>query len=140
MWEVTTEDVLSRWVDGEVPESDEIVFITMLSDAKDMIRDKFSDLDARILLEPYLLSKIKVVVAKVIQRAMRADYSGLSSISDTEGPWGRSISKAASTKQGLFLDADDIAALAPKGSRGGLQVISVNPQDHYRGDYNGYRW
>lgn len=132
MWEVTTEDVLNRWVDGEAPYEDDAVFITMLDDAQNLIRDEFSNLDERLLTEPYLLSKIKQVTAKIIQRAMRADFSGFSSQQQTEGPFGKSVSKAASTKQGLFLDSDDKATLSPKGSSVGIQVISVNPGGGYR--------
>jgi hypothetical protein len=135
MWIVTTQDVLNRWVNGEAPYADEPVFLTLLEDAQGLIRDEFSDLDERILTETFLLSKIKIVTAKVIQRAMKADFSGFISQSNTDGAFGASQSKSTSTKQGLFLDSDDIEMLSPKGSRGGVQVIGFNdgPVTNYYG-------
>lgn len=139
MWEVTVDDVLDRWVNTEAPESDDRVFLTMLEDAQGLIRDEFNDLDERMVKEPFLLSKVKQVTAKIIQRAMTADYSSYVSVSNTEGPFASSKSKESKTKQGLFLDSDDIDKLTPKGSEGGIKVIQFNPvsRGHY---YNEYYW
>lgn len=140
MWEVTAEDVLNRWVHGEAPYEDDVVFLTMLEDAVGLIDQEFPDLNSRIPNEKFLSSTIKRVTAKIIQRAMAADYSTFTSVSNTDGPFGSSKSKESTSKQGLFLDDTDYADLLPKGSiGGGIQVISVNP---HRGGYyyDGYCW
>lgn len=137
MDEITIEDILNRWVDGEAPYEDDPILLTFFEDAKAEIYLNFTDINERLLKETYLSSRVKRVIAKVIQRAMKADYSGFSSKSENTGPFGESYSKAASTKQGLFLDTDDLRDLAPQGSgSGGLSVISVNSGG---GDY-GYCW
>lgn len=141
MWEVTAEDVLNRWSrTSEEPDIEDPVFLTLLQDAVELIQDEFPDLESRIPNEKSLPSKIKRVTAKIIQRAMSADYSSWISVSNTDGPFGSSRSKESSSRQGLFLDDDDMEDLLPKGSTGGgIQVISVNPSKggYY---YDGYYW
>lgn len=106
-------DVEDRWRTLSSTEQD--IATTLLEDASDMIRSRWTDVDARILSGSLTVQTLTRITANMVKRAMvNLDSDGLESRSQTAGPFSVS-DKFANPLGNLYLSADDVRQLDPDG-------------------------
>jgi hypothetical protein len=105
-------DVAARW---RTLTSDEIAIADVLcGDASDMIRTRWSDVDARIESGALSADSVKRVVAMMVKRAMVVgDNIGLESRAETAGPFSVS-DKYANPNANLYFTAEDLRLFEPE--------------------------
>lgn len=105
----TAQDVADRW---RTLTSDEVKVANMLaSDASDMIRSRWPDVDSRIDSGALRIESLVRVVANMVKRAMlNGEVAGLSAQTQGAGPFN--ISQTFANPNGtLFFTADEISLL-----------------------------
>lgn len=109
----THTDVEARW--RPLSSSEILVADTLLVDASSIIRERWTDVDARIASGALSADTLIRIVSQMVKRAMIVgDSEGLESQSQTAGPFG--INQTYSNPNGnLYLNADDIAVLNGDG-------------------------
>lgn len=112
MWTVTVDEVLNRWIGSEPPESDDPVLTTLIEDAMVIINQSVPGLEARVTTQGDLLALLRIVTAKVVQRAYYSEYSPVSSQSQGYGPFSESYSKSDSTRQGVYILPEEVNMLS----------------------------
>lgn len=110
-----SDDVAARW---RTLSTDEAAVANVLAgDASEMIRERWTDTDARIASGDLLIESVTRVVAGMVKRAMiNADAEGLESRSVTAGPFAQS-DKFANPLSSLFFTASDILVFEPEDTR-----------------------
>lgn len=109
----SVDDVVARW--RPLSEAEAVVVETLLSDASNMVRLRWPDIDARIADSAVVADAVVRIVAGMVRRAMlNRGSEGVESGSHTTGPFGDSV-KFTNPNNNLFLTADDIRALDPFG-------------------------
>lgn len=109
----TTNDIEDRWRPLTATES--TVAETLLDDASDMIRARWSDIDARITNRSVSEQTLTRITVGMVRRAIiNTDADGLESRSETTGPFGVTA-KFTNPNGNLYLSADDIRALNLNG-------------------------
>jgi hypothetical protein len=102
----TVQDVEDRW--RPLSDAEVIVTETLLDDASDLIRSRWSDVDARVTSGSLTTTAVRRVVVGMVKRAMTAgDVAGVESQSQTAGPFAFST-KFANPNGNLYLTADDV--------------------------------
>lgn len=146
-WNVEIEEVLKRWI-GEAPDEDDAVLETLITDAVVLIDLKVKNIDAR--LNPPLPSEpesnlqtlLNMIVSTMVQRAYNSDYSTYTNESMTTGPFSQSYSKAADTKQGLYLLNEELELLRKNESSEPSRISVIRnparPNFYARGYAYGY--
>lgn len=101
----TVDDVEARWRPLSADES--VQAATLLEDASDMIRVRWSDVDDRVAAGSLAAGSLVRVVAGMVKRAMLVgDAAGLESVTQQAGPFGLT-QQVANPTGGLYLTAED---------------------------------
>lgn len=109
----TYADVEARW--RTLSDAERAAADVLAADASGMIRDRWSDVDARIANGALSSESVTRVVAFMVKRAMiNADSEGLESRSQTAGPFSVS-DKYANPTGNLFFSAADLLVFEPEG-------------------------
>lgn len=105
----TAEDVAARW---RTLTSEEVVTANVLAeDASDMIRSRWTDVDARLASGALRPASLRRIVANMVKRAMIVGASeGLESRAQTSGPFSLS-DKFTNPNANLYFTAEDIRLL-----------------------------
>lgn len=107
----TADDVAARW--RTLTSDEEAVADTLAADASDMVRTRWTDVDARIADGSLSADSVKRVVAMMVKRAMLVgDSIGLETRSETAGPFGYS-DKFANPTANLYFTTDDLRLFEP---------------------------
>lgn len=110
----TAADVAARW--RTLTSAEASVANILTTDASSMVRERWSDVDARIAAGTLSADSVKRVVAYMVKRAMiNADAEGLESRAQTAGPFSVS-DKFSNPLSSLFFTAADILVFDPSGS------------------------
>ena len=146
-WNVEIEEVLKRWI-GEVPDEDDSVLETLITDAVVLIDLKVKNIDERLNPEPpkqpeaNLQTILNMVVSSMVQRAYNSDYSVYTNESMTTGPFSQSYSKSDTSKQGLYLLNDELELLKKSESSQPSRIAVIKnparPNFYARGYAYGY--
>lgn len=102
-------DVEARW--RPLTSEENLVASTLLADASDMIRERWSDVDSRVTSGALMASSLTRIVALMVKRAMQnPSADGVSQFSQAAGVFSQSATYA-NPDGSLFLRAADIALL-----------------------------
>lgn len=108
----TYADVEARW--RTLTPAERAVATTLLGDASDMVRTRWTDVDAWITAGSLDADSVKRVVATMVKRAMLVgDNEGLESRSEGAGPFSYS-DKFANPNANLYFTADDLRLFEPE--------------------------
>lgn len=125
-------DVEARW--RTLTTAERVVADTLAQDASDMIRDRWSDVDARIAAGSLRASSLTRIVAGMVKRALNVgDAEGLESRSQAAGPFQVS-DKFTNPNANLFLQAADVRVLdgKPGGRAFAVDLATPSlPDDYY---------
>lgn len=112
----TWQDLADRWRPLSTPE--QTLASVLLSDASDMIREQFPNVDARVLAGTLRESTLTRIAAGMVKRAMsNMEGKRQESIDDYSWTLDREVSSGY-----LFLSANDKAALTPGRARRAFSV------------------
>lgn len=101
----THADVEARW--RPLSADEQAVADQLLADASDMIRERWSDVDARVTAGSLTAETLRRIVSQMVKRAMLAsEGEGLESRSQTAGPYAESVKYANPTGALYFTNAD----------------------------------
>lgn len=127
----TTDDVAARW--RTLTDAEETVAETLLDDASDMIRERWTDVDTRLESGALRASSLRRIVALMVKRALKAvDADGLASQAQSAGPF--QVNNTFANPEGnLFLRAQDIALLdgSARGRAFGVDLSANRLPDGY---------
>lgn len=105
-------DVEARW--RTLTSAERAIANTLAADASDMIRTRWSDVDARIAAGSLDALSVKRVVANMVKRAMIVgDNEGLETRSETAGPFSYA-DKFANPNANLYFTQDDLRLFEPQ--------------------------
>lgn len=108
----TSADVALRW--RPLTPSEDAVAGVLVDDASDMIRSRWSDVDARIASGALSQASVVRVVAGMVKRAMiAADAAGIEQRSQGAGPFSVS-EKYANPSGNLYFTAEDLRLFEPE--------------------------
>lgn len=103
-----TDDIEARW--RPLTDAEHVIAETLLADASDMVRDRWSDVDARVLAGTLRASSLTRVVVAMVKRALLNGNDGVESSGQTAGPFGQTV-KFANPAGNLYLTADELRLL-----------------------------
>lgn len=110
----TYTDVEARW--RPLSAAEEAIADQLAVDASDMIRERWTDIDARIANGAVPASSVTRVVAYMVKRAMLVgDAEGLESQQQTAGPFSVN-NKYTNPNGNLYFTAADVLVFEPEGS------------------------
>lgn len=108
----TYADVEARW--RTLTSAEQTVATTLLADASDMVRTRWTDVDARIASGSLDAESVKRVVANMVKRAMdRPVPDGFETFNQTSGPFSVG-GKVANPNGNLFFTAEDLRLFEPE--------------------------
>lgn len=127
----TPEDVTSRWIGPNFPDSDELIQ-KYLDDAELMIRYEFPDLDTRVNTDAYLASRVRLVEVRMVTRALK-NPELVRQVQSTTGPFSEGKTYGAETLAGLVFTAEDSAFLsaAEASSKQRATGVDLTPTTAY---------
>lgn len=104
----SADDLQDRW---RPLSTDEFALAQVkIGDASDMIRERWPDVDARILAGTLRESSVVRVVAAMVKRSMSNANEGVESSAEQAGPFGHTV-KFANPEGNLYLTADEVRVL-----------------------------
>jgi hypothetical protein len=111
----TSSDVEDRWRELSATERD--LADTLAQDASRRIRRRWKTVDARIAAGTLDPDDVRMVVAGVVKRAMlNSAAEGVSTMTDSGGPFSKSVTYVNPTAN-LFFTKEDAQVLAPNNRR-----------------------
>lgn len=109
-------DVVARW--RPLTSDEQTVAKTLLADATDIIRSRWSDIDARLTSGEVRDATLRRITVGMVKRAMmNGALEGVTQQSQAAGPFNIAQTFANPTGN-LYLSADDVAVLDPNPTRG----------------------
>lgn len=108
------EDIINRWVE-DPPEPDDIVLLTFIEDAEQIIIEAFPDIEERVDSGKLSPKTITRVVSSMVQRAYVLSGLYVGSTSETIGSFSRQESYSIpADERGLGLTTKEAKALSNK--------------------------
>ena len=112
----TVQDIRDRWLDGELPYTDEQVQ-TMVEDAEDIIAAEFPSLEAKVARGEVTQGRVVRVVARMIVRVLK-NPDGVRQRQETRGSFTGSITYGGDNPGELYLSDEDRRDLGGRAGRG----------------------
>lgn len=112
----TVQDIRDRWLDGELPYTDEQVQ-TMVEDAEDIIAAEYRTVDARIASGELSTARVVRVVARMVVRVLK-NPDGVRQRQETRGSFTGSVTYGGDNPGELYLSDEDRRDLGGSAGRG----------------------
>lgn len=125
-WAITT-DVTGRWIGADVP-TDLVLISQLIDDAEMLVVAEFPDMAERVVDDPSMIGRVRMVVARMVIRAMR-NPSGVRQMQETTGPFSGSVTFGGDAPGALVLSDEDRDLLAGRaGGRPRAFTINTTPE------------
>lgn len=141
-WSLNASDILILWKDQDTkPSIEDEAYLKTVNYARIILNQELDDIEERLLKEEDLLEILNYIASSAIQRAWEGDFSGRTSQSYTQGPFGTSWSKPTAVNNGIYFTTAELSQAAPKAKKGRVKVISMamrpdfGPDDYLLTDY-----
>jgi len=112
----TVQDIRDRWLDGELPYTDEQV-LTLVEDAEDIIAAEFPTLEQKVARGEVTQGRVVRVVARMIVRVLK-NPDGVRQRQETRGSFTGSITYGGDNPGELYLADEDRRDLGGRAGRG----------------------
>lgn len=112
----TVQDVRDRWLDGELPYTDEQVQ-SLVDDAEDVILAEFPTIEQDIAAGTVTTVRVVRVVSRMVARVLR-NPDGVRQRQETRGSFTGSVTYGGDNPGELYLSDDDRRDLGGRSGRG----------------------